>query len=48
MLPSLVCAHGTKVKHGLGVISTPPRTGEFEAFLDEVAMGAFDFPGTDG
>jgi hypothetical protein len=46
--PLLVSAHGTEVEHGLGVIGKPPGAGEFEAFLDEISMGAFDFAGTDG
>jgi hypothetical protein len=37
-----------EVEHGLCVIGEPPCAGEFEAFLDNVAMSAFDFPGTDG
>ena len=32
----------------MSVVGFPPCAGEFEAFLDEIAMGAFDFAGTDG
>jgi hypothetical protein len=34
--------------HGLCVVGVPPCAGEFEVFLDQGTIGAFDFAGADG
>ena len=43
-LPFSIGPFQSQGQHGLGVGGCPPHAGTFESFLNEVTVGAFDFP----
>ena len=44
----MVGASDAEAEHGLGIGLLPPGACEFEALLDDMAMGALDLAGADG
>ena len=47
-IPLTVCTIEPQGQHVLGIVRTPPSTRAFQALLDNVAVGAFNFPRANG
>ena len=47
-IPLTVCTSESQCQHMLSIVRTPPSTRAFQALLDNVAVGAFNFSRANG